>query len=404
MKSIKTHHLLSILIFMFLYACSPSQVPEPAIPLWSDALSMFRGSPDHVGIYNAPAIHILEGVKWKFKAESYVTSSPVLADGVIYFGSDDGNLYAVHQENGEEVWRFHSEKPINSSPAISNGVVYFQSKDGFTYALDTKSGEIKWKADTGPDRFIDYDYMSSSPTIQDEIVYIGGGNGKLYALNANTGAEMWSVEALGTNPIRSSPAVAGDTVYFTAESKLLALDAKTGKEKWFYQSNALIRSSPSVGDGIVVFGDNSSTIYAVDSETGVEKWKYRILYYWVVSTAAIANGMVYIAGDDSYLNALDMKTGEVKWRFKTAGETIWSSPALIGDVIYIGDWNFKGTKDENGSPLWGYLYAIDSQTGEQLWNFKTGGNIVSSPMVDAEGVIYFGSLDGYMYALQGAAR
>jgi outer membrane protein assembly factor BamB len=237
--------------------------------------------------------------------------------------------------------------------------------------------------------------------VQDGIVYIGGNNGKLYALNADRGTEVWTVEALGYNSVRSSPAISGDTVYFTAESALLALDRKTGAEKWRYKALAITRSSPSVGEGIVVFGDSGSNIYAVDSETGMEKWRYRITYYWVVSTATISDGVVYIGGDDSYLNVLDAKTGEVKWRFKTLGETVWSSPALVDDVIYIGDWNFSGIKDENGNKLWGYMRGIDAKTGTELWNFKAGGNIVSSPVVDAKGVVYFGSLDGYLYALHG---
>jgi outer membrane protein assembly factor BamB len=44
-------------------------------------------------------------------------------------------------------------------------------------------------------------------------------------------------------------------------------------------------------------------------------------------------------------------------------------------------------------------FAVDAKTGEELWNFKTGSNIVSSPVVDAEGVLYFGSVHGYLYAL-----
>jgi eukaryotic-like serine/threonine-protein kinase len=363
---------------------------------------MFRGSPNHTGVYDAPPIHKLEGVKWKFKTGGYVTSSPALANGLLYFGSEDGNFYALDSENGVEIWRFHTDKPIHSSPAVSNGLVYFQGNDGFTYALDDKSGEQKWKADTGPDRPTDYDFLSASPTVLDKIVYIAGGNANLYALQGETGEALWIIpEADGWGPVRSSPAIVGDTVYFTAGRSLLALDSQTGKEKWVYKSRVLARSSPAVGDGLVVFGDNGSMIYGVDSKTGAEKWKYLINYYWVVSTAAISNGIVYVGGDDSYLNALDAQTGKEKWRFKTRGETIWSSPAIVDDVIYIGDWNYSGGKDENGNTLWGYLYALDAQTGQELWNFKTGGNIVSSPVVDANGIVYFGSLDGYLYALHG---
>jgi len=414
MKSTRVLSIVSFLAILFLYACSgsapdaapvnesngqpPATVEPTVVP--REIVPMFRGGLDHVGVYDVPPIHKLQGVKWKFNAEAPITTSPALANGLIYFGSQNGNLYALNSDDGVEVWSFHTEKPINSSPAVSNGTVYFQGNDGFTYALDAQSGAQKWKTETGPDRPTDYDNLSSSPAVQDGIVFIAGGNGNLYALDANTGEALWTVPALGYNSLRSSPAVVGDTVYFTAEKSLLALDTKAGRQKWEYKFITVTRSSPSVGDGVIVFGDNGSTIYAVDLETGAEKWKYRTAYYWVTSTAAISDGVVYIGSDDSYLNALDANTGEVKWRFKTTGETVWSSPAVVGNVIYVGDWNFSNIKDEAGSNKWGYMHAVDAKTGTELWSFKTGGNIVSSPVVGTDGVLYFGSLDGYMYALR----
>jgi len=412
MKPAKILKMCSLLPFILVHACAPvtaatmqepSGMPATATPASGAALPMFRGNPGHTGLYKAPPIHKLAGVKWKFKAGGYITSSPALENGLLYFGSQDGNLYALDIKTGAEAWSFQTGKPVNSSPAVSNGLIFFQSNNGFTYALDSKSGKQRWKVDTGPDRTTDYDFLSSSPVVQSNIVYVAGGNGSLYALDANTGDQFWAVPTTGlySLPVRSSPAVAGGTVYFTTQNSLLALDRKTGKQKWLYGPNTVARSSPTIGDGIVVFGDNSSSIYALDSETGAEKWKYRIKYYWVVSTAAIADDVVYIGGDDSYLNALDAKTGNEKWRFKTKGETVWSSPAIVDGVIYFGDWNFSGVKDESGNSLWGFLYAVDAKTGHELWSFKTGGNIVSSPVVGADGVVYFGSLDGYLYALYG---
>lgn len=418
MKFAKSLMIGSLLLFILLNACSqatpvatqasstaePTLVTATATPAWSGALPTFHGNLDHTGIYNSPPIRKLKGVKWKFRLEgnkSYITTSPALANGFLYFGGSDGNLYALDIESGAELWRFHTEGPVHSSPAVSNGIVYFQSNDGFTYALDGQSGKQKWKVDTGPNRLIDYDFLSSSPAVQGNTVFIAGGNGNLYALNADTGEALWVIPAIREKPVRSSPAVDGDTVYFTREDKLLALDTQTGKEKWSFEAFTLARSSPAIGEGVIIFGDNASTIFAVDSRTGTKKWEYSIKYYWVVSTAAISDGVVYIGGDDSYLNALNAQTGEVLWRFKTRGETIWSSPAVVGGVIYAGDWNYSNAKDENGNTLWGYMYAIDAQTGRELWNYKTGGNIVSSPVVDARGVLYFGSLDGCLYALEG---
>jgi len=372
-------------------------------PLASAPPSMFHGDAAHLGVYDASPVRSLQGMKWKFKADGYITTSPALAGDFLYFGSEDGNLYALERESGDEKWRFVTEGPVHSSPAVVGGLVYFQSNDGFVYALNARNGKQKWKTDTGlplSQQLVGFDYLSSSPVVSDGVVYIGGADGNLYALNGTTGEQIWMVASLNT-PVRTSPAVADGVVYFTAGNRLIALDAATGEEKWAFAFSLPARSSPTVHDGLVYFGDNGSTIYAVDGVTGEEHWRYRIGYYWVVSTAAVSEGVVYIGGDDSFVNALDAKTGEEKWRFETLGETIWSSPAVVNGVLYVGDWNFGSAENEAGRTLWGYLYAVDLLTGEKLWDFETGGNIVSSPVVDENGVIYFGSLDGHLYALAG---
>jgi outer membrane protein assembly factor BamB len=54
---------------------------------------------------------------------------------MVYFGSDDGNLYALHAQTGTKVWNFTTNGSIQSSPAVANGVVYFGSDDGNLYAV-----------------------------------------------------------------------------------------------------------------------------------------------------------------------------------------------------------------------------------------------------------------------------
>ncbi len=76
--------------------------------------------------------------------------------------------------------------------------------------------------------------------------------------------------------------------------------------------------------------------------------------------------------------------GELKWKFE-AGDTIQSSPTLAYGMIYIG------SKDKS-------LYALDAETGEKRWEFKTGNRVNSSPAV-VDGLVYFGSNDGYFYAV-----
>ncbi len=79
------------------------------------------------------------------------------------------------------------------------------------------------------------------------------------------------------------------------------------------------------------------------------------------------------------------ETNDVKWEFQT-GAQISSSPVIgIDGTIYVG------SQDT-------YLYAINPD-GTLKWKFKTGAEVDSTPAIDVDGVIYFGSWDQYLYAL-----
>ena len=51
----------------------------------------------------APAI---SHVKWRFHTNGKIISSPAVAGGIVYVGSGDGNIYAVHASDGSLVWKF----------------------------------------------------------------------------------------------------------------------------------------------------------------------------------------------------------------------------------------------------------------------------------------------------------
>ena len=73
-----------------------------------------------------------------------------------------------------------------SSPAVANGVVYVGAGDGNVYALNAGTGAKLWSYASGKR------YMYSSPAVANGVVYIGSDDGNVYALNASTGAKLWS--------------------------------------------------------------------------------------------------------------------------------------------------------------------------------------------------------------------
>ena len=86
---------------------------------------------------------------WTYLAGNSVYSSPAVADGVLYVGCDDFNVYALDARRGAKLWSCTTRGYIGwSSPAVANGVVYVGSHDGHTYALNAKTGAKLWAYST----------------------------------------------------------------------------------------------------------------------------------------------------------------------------------------------------------------------------------------------------------------
>ncbi len=119
---------------------------------------------------------------------SVVSSSPALANGLVYVGCADSNLYALNAIDGQLVWKYTTGGEVASSPAITNNAVIFGSCDGKVYALDALTGAFMWSYATGGK-------VVSSPSIANGIVYVGSYDHMVYAFGILQGqpanAEPW---------------------------------------------------------------------------------------------------------------------------------------------------------------------------------------------------------------------
>lgn len=72
---------------------------------------------------------------WTFATNARVESSPAIAGGRVYFGSNDGRFYVLNVANGAKVWEFNAGAPVSASPAIANGRVVVGTHDGRLYCF-----------------------------------------------------------------------------------------------------------------------------------------------------------------------------------------------------------------------------------------------------------------------------
>ena len=187
-------------------------------------------------------------LKWSYATGYLVDPSPAVADGVVYVGSNDGNVFALKANTGRRLWSYPTRAAVASSPAVADGVVYVGSDDNNLYALRADTGTLLWSYATG-------NYVYSSPAVADGVVYVGSNDGNVYALNAHTGALLWSYTT--GNQAQSSPAVVNGVVYVGSnDGNVYALNASTGALLWSYTTGGGVFSSPAVANGVVYVGSD----------------------------------------------------------------------------------------------------------------------------------------------------
>lgn len=340
--------------------------------------------------YKGPNTNV---TKWIYHTGKGIYSSPAIdSKGVIYFGSADGNLYALNSK-GVKLWNFTTSGEVSTTPAIDDeGVLYFGSSD--FYAL-YPNGTEKWKFPVG-------NYIISSAAIDNETgnIYFGSYDGYLYALSP-TGTLLWKFDT--GRPVLSSPAIGSDgTIYLYGDYKdpsetnygaLYAINP-TGTEKWKFLTEYCL-SSPCIGsDGTIYIAsqytdftvyEQYGVLYAVNP-SGTQNWNYTMsLNNMITSSPAIASdGTIYI-GTDEGIYALK-SDGTKKWSYSVPD--LISSTETIGSdgTIYFGTQLNK-------------LFAMNPD-GTVKWTYSVNEKeIYNSPSIAADGTIYFGGWNGNLYAL-----
>ena len=252
-------------------------------------------------------------LKWRYTTNLWVVSSPVVADGVLYVGSGDFNVYALDARNGVKLWNYPTGDFVVASPAVANRVVYVGSEDSNFYALKTSNGEKLWSYATGQ--------VSSPAVVANGVVYVGAGGGA-FALDAATGSLIWNYPT-GVSPDYLSNVVAGVIYVGSYNGDIYALDASSGALLWSTYVPVAILAPPTVANGILFVGGQNinQNMYALDASTGATLWSSHRCQETMQVTPAVANGVVYVGCDDGYVYALNPLTGAPLWSYFTAKNT-----------------------------------------------------------------------------------
>ncbi len=283
-------------------------------------------------------------------------SDPVIDEQLLFIGSDTGHMRALRQKDGGIAWEFktgtHAHgKGIFSTPALHNGVLYFGSYDGNVYALDAMTGRTKWT-------YWDADWVGSSPTLAPDlgILFIGlefglwRKRGGIAALDMRTGKTAW--EHIMPCYTHSSPLYIpkhAQVVIGSNDGAVYLYNASTGTLLWKYEKAALTARELETGFGerdikesfaydaardIILFGAMDGTLTALERSTGRALRSFQA-EFGIYSTPIIHGDTVIFSSLDKHLYCLNIDTLELKWRWY-AGARLFATPVIMGGMIYIG--------------------------------------------------------------------
>ncbi len=123
---------------------------------------------------------------WRFQA-GVVETSPLLAQGRVYFGSWDHRIYALDAKTGRLGWSFATGDRVKAGVAYAYGTIFAGSYDGRVYALDAINGRLRWASGGGT-----LGGLYATPSVAKGRVLVASTNGRIYAFAISTGKLLWS--------------------------------------------------------------------------------------------------------------------------------------------------------------------------------------------------------------------
>jgi polyvinyl alcohol dehydrogenase (cytochrome) len=355
--------------------------------------------------------------QWSFTTPAPVTSTPAVTGCRVYAGDFSGRFYALDAQTGGQHWQTQVAGPISGSALVDKNRVIFGDLAGFVYGLDKDTGAIAWqvKPNSHPWAAI---YGSATPV--GKYVAIGISSNEWFApaavpgypcctfrgsvalLDPKDGHIVWQTYFI--TPAESANGSSGAPIWSTPtyDKDLGLIFVTTG--------NNYTDPATGLSDSIIALNANTGAIVWANQRYANDSWN--VLFppfpphpdYDIGDSAQIyrlPNGRKVVgAGQKSgFYHVLDAITGqEVNQRqFEVAGSNalggLFADSAVVDGIVYANGGNY---------PFFGDVIAFDGGATHELWRFNTPGGANLSGVAVANGVVYFSSMDGKLYALRAA--
>jgi len=336
------------------------------------------------------------------------------------------NAVLAPTQNISVKWTFKTKEGISSSPTVSGDTVFVASNDHHVYALDLRTGAVRW------------DYMASDEVMTAPLVYhntvvvgegnnhadgsmffppdymiMGDGTNSIIGIDASTGKELWKRRVPGT-AMPTGAIVGGNYIEHDGAGMLFAFRVTDGAYRYrsYVGSVAsMVAANNYQGNAVVTGGDFPNAEFAFDGLTGDVLWRtpFPATDGGFNDCPPASDGHTIFATynarpDDSKYGFVGFKTPAVQHAYAVDGATghiLWNVPLVRGVLPVNNSTAIPMLYDGVlylGSAMAPTMFALDGASGKVLWQLQVEGPIKGG-VVAKDGIIYFGDLKGYFWAV-----
>jgi outer membrane protein assembly factor BamB len=253
-------------------------------------------------------------VLWERRIGHLNASSPAYSRHYLYIVNlDPGHLVKLDAKTGKEIWKRPLPGRAESSPLVIGRTVYFGCENGELFAVATRSGKTRWSTQLGGP-------VKSAPAYSDGSIYVGDYGGYMNKVDARTGRLIWQSGSLGpgfgaSGQFYSTPAVAFGRVYAgNNDGRVYSFDTSDGTLAWSYSTGGYVYSGPTVANTrhsppTVFIGSFDGNVYALDAKDGSVRWS-RSAGGQVVGSLSAIGEIVYVSEfNDTTTTGFMMRSG-----------------------------------------------------------------------------------------------
>mgnify|MGYP001035925913 CR=1 FL=1 len=249
--------------------------------------------------------------RWEVEVSGEVMASPVIVGDMVMVRTGDGRVYALDAADGHRRWVYdQSTVPLlslrgNGTMLVANGVVFFGSDDGKLVALRQDNGSKLWEqrlasgeGRTEIDKLNDAD---GSILLDGSTLYGAAYHGNLTAIDGPSGRPLWS------HPFSTFDSLASNASAIFGvddQSQVWAFDRSTGTDMW---KNASLKyrwvTGPAVQGNYVVVGDLEGYVHWLQTGDGALAARERLSKKAIRAQPVVVGDIVYVEDVEGHIGA-----------------------------------------------------------------------------------------------------